>query len=561
MAITSRAGRGGCFPQQTTGAGIGPGSYQTLGNGLLKGSSGKYSIPPFSSSVERGGGVVVAQTPGPGHYSSPAPGAGGELTGSKMSSQFASKTARMYTDLTLTKKSVTPGPGSYSASELWVHSTPAPVSKSQKNNKIINWVKVATAPSIPAPTQSYGYEEGTKGELIPGKPPHAGHAGCGYDTAGPGEYEPSDTLQKKKPAALNFGKSRTGRGVGDVAKEVATAPGPGHYNPSVRQQEPTDEEKKLNSVFASATKRVFVSKEAASKPGPGTYNAPLGFAAHATQMAALNPNSAQAFGMTLPKHEAMAIAPKESPGPGQYKCQSNFDSQKDKWAVTHGGFSTTSVRFNAPATTEKQTPGPGHYTDGTEGNTALSSKLHRRMNGRYGVFGTTSQRFPSQKIEKELGPGSYDPKTVLKPADARRKDMRMAAFVSNVARMPKAKHSTPGVGEYDASRSSGVPGGFVPGELRFKPEKPSQSPGPGEYVASHGTIDAKILGPPVLVNGKLTRLQNGTTDKSGSKRSIGDRALRFPVNKLAHQPGPGHYETNGTLIKRTFNITIGDTWD
>ena len=215
--------------------------------------------------------------------------------------------------------------------------------------------------------------------------------------------------------------------------------------------------------------------------------------------------------------------------------QSDFDIVKNKWSVSHGGFSGTSLRFESPATTDKQTPGPGYYTDGTEGNTALASNLHRKVKGRYGVFGSTAQRFPLKKATRHIGPGTYTPKQDSNPAELRRRDMRTSTFVSAVDRIPKLKENTPGVGEYNVQKRALSSGGFVPSELRFKPIKPSESPGPGEYQSVHNTIESRIKGIPVLVNGELKR----TTDVG---RPIGDRAVRFPRPGNSIQPGPGHYD-------------------
>lgn len=42
-------------------------------------------------------------------------------------------------------------------------------------------MRIATVPSIPAPTQSYGYEDGPSGELVQQKPPVQGYTGRAGD--------------------------------------------------------------------------------------------------------------------------------------------------------------------------------------------------------------------------------------------------------------------------------------------------------------------------------------------------------------------------------------------
>ncbi|KAJ9459765.1 hypothetical protein DIPPA_11428 [Diplonema papillatum] len=558
MAFTTRAPRGVFFSATTTGPGVGPGSYdEAKGKG---GSSVKYSIPPFSSSTDRTNDGASA-TPGPGYYSVKEADAD-----AKPSSQFTSRTTRM-----ATKHSLTPGPGSYVSHEPWEagkgQGGSALAKHPSQQQKPVQWVKVATAPSIPATNQSYGYEEGAAGELIQGRPPVSGHSGRGTDTVGPAEYYPSDSVATHTHrGALNFGKSRLPRNSHDVPKDTAARPGPGAYevgstfSPTVNADD--DGQTKPTSAFASTTERQFIDYRQAALPGPGTYPTRSSFKSKAAAMGAPGENW-QAFGLTVSNKPPRPVDPQ--PGPGEYEA--GFSSFEQKLPPTVGPsqtpFASTSTRFSAPATTDKQTPGPGYYTDGTTTATALSSTVHKRVSGRYGVFGTTSQRFPVQKISKALGPGAYDPKLDIKPQEIRRRDLRQAVFVSQVDRMPKQRNSgNPGVGEYNSlPPAARPPGGFVPIELRFKPSRPSGVPGPGEYTMEHGTVGSKMLGIPVITKHGLQRVQHGATDKAGNKRTIGDKAVRFPSSRRAVEPGPGQYDVRGSLIKRTFNITIGDSWD
>jgi hypothetical protein len=109
------------------------------------------------------------------------------------SSVFKSKAARF--NEAANEQSLTPGPGQYSTKSEWNGRKKKKVREiSNKSNTgaAITWVRVPTAPSIPASNQSYGYEEGDYGELIMQKPPKKGHSGKGMDLPGPGEYDPSD---------------------------------------------------------------------------------------------------------------------------------------------------------------------------------------------------------------------------------------------------------------------------------------------------------------------------------------------------------------------------------
>eukprot|EP01062_Namystynia_karyoxenos_P066276 TRINITY_DN60238_c0_g1_i1.p1 TRINITY_DN60238_c0_g1~~TRINITY_DN60238_c0_g1_i1.p1 ORF type:complete len:614 (+),score=169.38 TRINITY_DN60238_c0_g1_i1:98-1843(+) len=581
MAMTSRAGRGNVFGPGFTGPNVGPGSYREKDLDMQR---VRHSVAPFSSSVERHttGTAVELATPGPGTYSSnerPTP------ENVKISSQFASRAPRLLTDTELPKKALTPGPGAYRdpRAEPWQAKLmqTAPPAGAPGRQQSINWIKVATAPSIPAASQSYGYEEGTKGELIQQRAPDRGHAGRGEDTAGPGEYEPIDSLTKPRRAVADFARSRTAR-ESSLNKEVASRPGPGAYEASAggKQDHRSGEGARATCVFASATVRQFVDKNAAELPGPGAYPTRSGFRTRAEHLAAQTPDVA-AFGTTLATAadrfgaSASKVVPPALPGPGQYDTKrSSFERDRGRWDVHHGPFCSSSPRFNEHATTDKQTPGPGYYADGTE-RTSLSVKLRRRIAGRYGVFGTTSQRFPAEKRITEIGPGTYNAADRINPAELRKRDGRTACFVSNVARrgiVDKAQEETPGVGQYETHRGfadelarmqTSYQKGTNALEPRFRPTKAGDlTPGPGQYEAGLHDVSTKVLGGMIVSDrrGRSGRATHVGVDRSGQTRPIGDRALRFP-NVKSETPGPGQYEAGNSLVKKTFNITIGDTWD
>eukprot|EP00755_Sulcionema_specki_P019498 Sspe_Gene.69630::Locus_41054_Transcript_1_3_Confidence_0.500_Length_1796::g.69630::m.69630 len=566
MAITARSPRGNLWMgSKGTGPEVGPGSYKEK-EVNIKGVA--HSVAPFSSSVERNTLTtqVSLQTPGPGYYDYSSGKA--TMTTAKGSSQFASKTTRLLSDIEIPKKALTPGPGSYEkTSSIKVVPTQPPAGPAGRQ-KAINWIKVATAPSIPAPSQSYGYEEGTHGELIQGRPPATGHAGKGCDTAGPGEYEPRDDVTRRKITyATDFGKCKTSR-ENEVPKEVAARPGPGSYDVNggcFAKCQTTEDEAKASCVFASSTFRNFIDKRAAELPGPGTYSLKSTFESRADFLGRNQGELNQAFGTTVSTKTDRVEA---QPGPGQYTVKSDFDKPKPKWEVSHGAFISTSSRFEDVKTTNKQTPGPGYYQEANERN-SLVSKLHRRVAGRYGVFGSTAQRFPVQKPQITTGPGSYDPKDNVNPAEIRRRDLRTSAFVSNIDRMTKPKEETPGVGEYDTAKAitwlkpsvSQNHKNFITTEPRFKPMKPdTYTPGPGEYESQTHTVAAKVLGVPINTKGEMRRATHRGLDRAGLQKPVGDRAPRFGKSENA-TPGPGHYNTGNSLLKRTFNITIGYSWE
>ena len=52
-----------------------------------------------------------------------------------------------------------------------------------------DWSRIATAPSIPANNQCYGYEESSDGNLIMQRPVKAGFKGSHNDSVGPMDYK------------------------------------------------------------------------------------------------------------------------------------------------------------------------------------------------------------------------------------------------------------------------------------------------------------------------------------------------------------------------------------
>ena len=585
MAFVSRAKRNDFFGASTCGPEVGPGCYAHDGGSGGGKASVKYSVPPFSSSCERGTGGEGARsflTPGPGYYSTGESGkeiavfagAGNE------SSQFASRTTRLIADTILQKKAFTPGPGTYTSVEKWseTQNKKRHSEEPAKKDKGVAWAKMATAPSIPSATQSYGYEEGGRGELIQGRPPvNVGYAGRPGDQAGPGAYSPDDALLRPKPASLGFGKSKSARNcvVANVSKEVACRPGPGTYNAST----PNVSHQNTNigtSGFASATERNFVPKNAGALPGPGQYHSKSCFESKG-QVAVTSVPPTQ----PLPTHSARQ---KATPGPGHYQSASDFDKPAKRMKPDkRNGFSSTSLRFNGQGSEAQQTPGPGFYSDGTIGKTAMSTILSQRVTGRYGVFGSTSQRFIDKSSSLtagalthstaaiNVGPGTYDPKIDVHPSDVRKRDTRTSVFVSSLRRLNEEKGTTPGVGEYEVANtfapkpSAGRAGAFfLANDVRFKPTKPSETPGPGEYQQDHYSVECKINGAKVANKDGTAKalMTSGATDRSGLKRQIGDRASRFATSKTSQMPGPGFYDTvcgkNGFVLLNFSFLTFFD---
>lgn len=121
----------------------------------------------------------------------------------------------------------------------------------------ITWVRVPTAPSIPVRNQSYGYEEGEHGELIPEPPPVAGYTGHGGDTIGPGEYNPDIGATRRDAKGVSWSKSRSRR---LNASLNTNAPDAGLYQPDLSEDPSsraysTKYKQKPSAAFASTVGR------------------------------------------------------------------------------------------------------------------------------------------------------------------------------------------------------------------------------------------------------------------------------------------------------------------
>lgn len=540
---------------------IGPGSY----NPELPTFKPKSGMAPFGSTVARdyGGAVVIRDTPGPGQYSdtpvttngSSAMLGGLHGSGMKPSPVFVSKVARLAKE----QQADVPGPGAY-FSELVVppkrHSAPSKLHAAEG----INWVKVATAPSIPSRHHATGYEEGPSGKLIQQPPPVKPHTGVGDDRVGPGEYNPSLAGVKILRGATNFGKSKASR-PSPVPPELASHPGPGAYKAELFGTSDLLKGGVMNrhstSAFASQSSRDdggALQAVASTVPGPGTYQLPGGFKSlkhHLSQC----PETFQVFGSTS-KTSAVTLSDPlldgrhESPGPGWYDVPIVKHLHAGHPLPPTAAFAAGGTRFGSAgrsrAGNEAAMPGPGSYEVGAD---TMVKRLADKTTGAFGAFGSTSRRLPGpSKGRKVPGPGEYDTDREPKnPADLRRTDRRSSAFRSRSKRgedlVPKGAADEPGPGAYNLSYEPMKPttkaiNVFVNTSPRFVSDAVSEAPGPGQYEASM---------PP----------------RAGVKPPVSmPRAERFGhPRKLAKEadsvPGPGTYQTVPPLLKRSFNISIG----
>ena len=504
---------------------LGPGSYEAS----VPTFKPKSGMAPFSSTTERRTGELPLNTPGPGSY---APPPSSIKVSSRPSPQFASTSERMMGERARARMMELPGPGAYTGDlvkdpPIKTQSIPG----SFHRGKGINWVKVATAPSIPASGQNHGYEEGRGGQLVQQSVPPL-HTGVGMDVPGPGSYDAS--IDKIK----NYGKLQSSFGKPSSKKPAENfGLGPGSYEGELVIKAKAD---RPNSMFASTTGRSKLAPDSYG-PGPGAFKVKSSFPSLVEHLAA-NPDTYSAFGSSSanPRPDPRRD---EIPGPGSYISELNKPRTVAKGGAT-SCFNSGAVRFgSAPSTV----PGPGAYSEGKVG---FVDRLQQKRNGRYGVFGTTSPRF-TREVTKDVPPvGTYETnKPETNPADLRRKDLRSSAFRSTAPKSPAIV--TAAVAKQDAERplcydskidwpkpynNSKV---FVSSVPRFTSNRHDEEvPGPGSYNTSNFK--------PGAPNQKAPSFGKGS---------------RFDSVGFENTPGPGSYHSAGSLNKKTFNITVGGTWE
>lgn len=187
-----------------------------------------------------------------------------------------------------------------------------------------------TAPSIPAASQCYGYEENPEtGDLVMQRPMNVGYKGEKGDTAGPLDYDPKLTWVRKTTRSVDFSK---GTNRPDITAKLAglkhsgESPGPGSYNLTDYQSTQSNaavrpvQPRKKNSVFESKVERLKEKRRFETMgPGPASYILP------STLKIEEKPDNVQCFGTSssrfISKNETGA------PGPGYY-CQPISDFER-----------------------------------------------------------------------------------------------------------------------------------------------------------------------------------------------------------------------------------------
>lgn len=568
MAFVSRTTRDGNrvgLNDSSTPSHLGPGTYGPQSSF----KSAKPSYTPFGTTARRkqvGDDQFVA-TPGPGSY---VQNSVAEERLSATSNAFVSGVQRFTKPI---DRETRPGPGQYKLPSSFNVSkqrrSPGGARSAGAEGAAVKWVRVPTAPSIPAPAQSFGYEEGASGELILQRPPKFGHTGRADhgDTVGPGAYEPSDRLNSSQ-VRTDFGRSKSKRT--DLEAMVpgvrGTDIGPGYYNAASDHSSVaavaarTGPRKKPSSSFASGSVRGGFKKGEERRPGPGAYTPPSSFTS------VQKPTELQFFGSTQRRFHG-PVEEERAPGPGTYRTQDHhaMSGTITKRRHVFRSASAPNAGFGGEQRfkphKDSGMPGPGGSGMPLPGMAEVAA---RKPTGRAGVFGSTTKRFHTldDDAKETPAPGSYETKAV--PGVRRR-----AALVKPSSTFRSASKRTPGYnasddykapppGAYDTANfmAMGLPkegkGLMHGGGARWVEEKVQKTPGIGAYDVAVGTI----------AGGQAGLKQNHAAKRKGVMGTSGSRRFASGVNeKHRYVPGPGQYDPDflyGNMLQPTFNISIAE---
>jgi hypothetical protein len=521
---------------------VGPGAYDAsvpsdVGKRRYDGYAPFGSLAQRSSSIApAGSGEVVLAAPGPGSYNLDSNGY------TRGTSTLQSHTRR-FGDV---ERGV-PGPADYSVTAKGIGiSRSHTVPEARKAKMVVQ--RKADAPSIPHPSQAYGYEEGEDGTLKKQDAPKVDNS------IGPAYYQ----KDVKSSFAANRGPSFAGYSKRKSDKP-RLGPGPGEYDPYDPEIYVVEninakyiEQRRPETNIPRFTEMVVKQEEKKGVPGPGRYDTRSMFEARPV---AVNTEGIEVEQPPFMTQERRFKETKElAPGPGAYNDPRHaLEVTKRITGLKRSPFGQTALRFSKSANGDS--PGPNSYTVAGLGEQSLRKAYLEST--RRGAFSSTEVRntvnIPKSVINTP-GPAHYQAKGGS-PADPSKPS---SMFVSNVKRLHEPHHIQTEVAPpaaYDVAsshdrsqmkmshhnpRSDSAKkrsGGFNVSGQRLKEiaENPDM-PGPGTYTAEMPKSHAKLA-------------------------LISSRDKRFKVEK-ERAPGPGAYEYSplimDTVLRGTFNATLNN---
>jgi len=601
--LAGRAARQTSLNNHYTPEDVGPGAY--VGHTQTK---VRPSYAAFSSSKARNVSSTKNSTPGPGAYGG-GPQAKKPVAASNCFANKVSRFAPSAPGSTVFKASSVadnPGPGSYQAMSIsGTSSRQAPRTSGQGPQLIVNAQR--SKPSIPRPSQSYGYLEGENKELVLQMPPEKVYSGLGADTVGPAAYNPSKNMTQNRYTTTDFGKSNATRKLWEPNKTrdnwqpSHANPGPGYYNPNVKgvaKKGDDDEGVRGTSNFASKVPMAHEAKPKHTLPGPGVYQPYHGSTVEEKYNA--TPSAVQGFGSTAARkgwQRSMEIpfntpTNHTTPGPGSYgEKRTAFNKNPRKMLIDEPiGFSATDQRpcvAHKPPTGIAKNPGPGSYLTSTSVGT-LSGDLIRKTVGRNGIFGSTTERFFRGDFDKppegiaghNPGPGAYEEPRQTGEQQPRAKRNQTSVFRAAGNRFSRETQArppahvkivgtvdNPPVGAYNIPSSFGkvTESKSAPAKDKAKPFSSTatrfdnkkfmgvispRTPGPGTYG------EESVKASSFALKGKQKRPMAPPGNLGMDARFKSGANSYKNTNTTSSDLGPGSYQTEGNMTTRSFNITM-----
>ncbi|XP_069781764.1 sperm-tail PG-rich repeat-containing protein 2 isoform X2 [Narcine bancroftii] len=424
-----------------------------------------------------------------------------------------------------------PGPASYDVHPI---NFVEKVNKASKSRCMLVLSPAASAPSIPASNQSYGYEEAEDGVLSRHLPPSR-DTSLGPAYYNPQNIEPYPTRQYK---GVHFGNRTSkrmnfkiplgpGPGTYDIQKDSTLNyenlnmknldlnresympryidavvqeeerkgfPGPAKYEIRGQFNEKTSLLNKYNPPhppFLSQTKRFLPEKS--TTPAPGWYNDPR---TAFQSLRRISTKGKSPFG-----HNAVRFADDlrtvSEPGPGTYNIMNHTiarESQKKTLSegLIRGGFGSTVPRLHS-VETKQMVPSPADYK--------IKEIKNNNLKHKSSSFASLTERMPGPGAQDSPAPGSYEVQKSYEKTQARgpstSAEFMCNSFLTTVPRNFNPIRQTadePGPGAYKpVMKSTPKMALMVSKQPRFK-EPIALNPGPGDYELSPAIMETLLKG-------------------------------------------------------------------